>query len=100
MSPEPTTDPRRLLRCLACGQTTEVINTDLLRYTRQGWPKCCGHVMAYFTQAERPTEAGTRFAYKCPVCGHQWAMTFPPGADVPDGTNAQCERCRKKAPFG
>jgi hypothetical protein len=32
----------------------------LLRYTRQGWTKCCGQVMALFTEAPRPDSADRR----------------------------------------
>ena len=46
--------PRRLLRCDLCGRTDEPSPSDLLRYTRTGWPRCCGQVMALFTEAEKP----------------------------------------------
>lgn len=46
--------PRRLLRCHSCRQTIESTSEILLRYTREGWPKCCGQVMALFTEAELP----------------------------------------------
>jgi hypothetical protein len=26
----------------------------MLRYTRTGWPKCCGEVMALFSPADKP----------------------------------------------
>ena len=65
-----------------------------MQYTRQGWPKCCGQTMAYFMEAERP--AGTRFTHKCPACGSEWAITFPPGVDVPQDPAAVCDRCRAK----
>jgi len=41
---------RRLLRCDACGKTRECSAEESLRYTREGWPKCCGRVMALFTE--------------------------------------------------
>jgi hypothetical protein len=25
-----------------------------MTYTRDGWPNCCGQMMAYFVEAERP----------------------------------------------
>ncbi|MBN9121258.1 MAG: hypothetical protein J0I06_19255 [Planctomycetes bacterium] len=46
--------PHRIVRCGACGRSVECTITDLLRYTREGWPKCCGQVMAFFTEAARP----------------------------------------------
>jgi DNA-directed RNA polymerase subunit RPC12/RpoP len=54
--------------------------------------------MTYFTEADRPLDGGTRFAYKCPVCGSEWAITFPPGVEVVATDAAECERCRGKAP--
>jgi hypothetical protein len=69
-----------------------------MRYTRAGWPKCCGLTMAYFMEAERPAEMGARFRYQCPTCGYKWAATFPPGVEVPTDAGAECERCRRKTP--
>jgi hypothetical protein len=46
---------RRLLRCTACGRTVECHARDLERYVRDGWPRCCREVMAYFVEAEPPT---------------------------------------------
>lgn len=43
--------PRRLLRCDTCARSEENSAEELLRYTREGWPKCCGQVMAVFTEA-------------------------------------------------
>ncbi len=52
----PDPDPGlHLLRCPACGKTVECRPADLLRYTRDGWPRCCGGVMALFSPAEKPT---------------------------------------------
>jgi hypothetical protein len=48
-------DRRRLLRCEKCGASLVGFLPDLLRYTREGWPKCCGRVMAVF--AEETPEA-------------------------------------------
>jgi hypothetical protein len=33
---------------------------DLLRYTREGWPKCCEQVMALFTEAVWPPPDDTK----------------------------------------
>lgn len=51
-----TDDPRRIVRCNTCGRVVECTATDLLRYTREGWPKCCGHVVTCFTETVRPGE--------------------------------------------
>ena len=98
MPTDPTPEPRRLLRCPACRRTDDVSHADLMRHTRDGWPKCCGQVMAYFAEAERPADVGTRFAHKCPVCGHEWAITFPPGVEVIAGPAVACAQCRGKTP--
>ena len=61
MPSDPTRQPpshiptgRRFLRCDRCGRTHQVYYPDLMRYTREGWPTCCGHTMAYFAEVERP----------------------------------------------
>ena len=41
----------RLLRCFVCGRTEEKTPTELLNYCQSTWPRCCGEVMAYCTQA-------------------------------------------------
>lgn len=53
-------DGLSLLRCPACGRTDVCAPAERLRYTREGWPKCCGQVMAYFTQAEPPVTDDTK----------------------------------------
>ena len=53
-------NPRRLVRCNACDRTVDCSAADLLRYTREGWPKCCGQVMALFTEAARPQADDTK----------------------------------------
>ena len=42
----PAPVPRRLVRCVQCGRADECSPEELLRYTREGWPRCCGQVMA------------------------------------------------------
>jgi hypothetical protein len=43
---------RRLLRCHVCTRTAEVTATDVLKFTRVGWPTCCNEqVMGYFTES-------------------------------------------------
>jgi hypothetical protein len=39
------------LRCSACGRTQACSAADRLRFTRQGWPRCCGEVMDYFAHS-------------------------------------------------
>jgi hypothetical protein len=46
---------RRVIRCHHCGKSREVTYPDLLRYTRAGWPMCCGQIMGYFVEAPRPS---------------------------------------------
>lgn len=46
--------PRRLLWCDLCSLCLERSQEDLLRYTRDGWPQCCGQVMTVFAESERP----------------------------------------------
>lgn len=52
--------PRRLVRCDVCDRTVECSASDLLRYTREGWPRCCGQVMALYTEAVRPESDDTK----------------------------------------
>ena len=47
-------EPRRLLLCNVCGRAIECSAGELLRYTREGWPGCCGQVMAFYTEPTRP----------------------------------------------
>jgi hypothetical protein len=51
------TGTRRLLHCDVCGRAVVVADDDLLRYAREGWPRCHGEVMAYFTESGRAAEA-------------------------------------------
>jgi len=41
---------RRMLWCMVCGNTRPASAEDFLRYSRDGWPRCCGAVMSYFTE--------------------------------------------------
>ena len=90
MAASHTPTGRRLLRCDRCGRADEATHAVLMRHTRDGWPKCCGQTMASFAESERPVDPGTRFSHKCPVCGNEWAVTFPPGVPVPDRTDLPC----------
>ena len=44
----------RYLAVWTDGRADEATHADLMRHTRDGWPKCCGQTMAYFAEAERP----------------------------------------------
>jgi hypothetical protein len=46
---------RRIVRCDQCGRSRDVAYADLLRYTKVGWPMCCGGVMGYYVEAKRPS---------------------------------------------
>jgi hypothetical protein len=48
-------EPRRVLQCDACGRCEDCSADQLLRYTREGWPRCCGRAMAFYTEATHPT---------------------------------------------
>ncbi|HVK13206.1 MAG TPA: hypothetical protein VM597_30920 [Gemmataceae bacterium] len=43
---------RRLLRCHVCTRTEERTATEMLGYCQSTWPRCCGEVMAYFTETD------------------------------------------------
>ncbi len=42
----PTT---RVLTCGACRRVEACSQVELLRFTQQGWPTCCGEVMTFVT---------------------------------------------------
>ena len=44
----------RLVRCGRCGRTVPCTPEDVLGFAQNGWPKCCGAVMAYYTLAPKP----------------------------------------------
>ena len=45
---------RRIIRCEKCNKSEELSYQELLRYTREEWPKCCGEVVGYFIEAKKP----------------------------------------------
>jgi hypothetical protein len=49
-----------LMWCSACGGIVTCSRTDLIRYVREGWPRCCGPVMGYFSEACRPDPDDTK----------------------------------------
>jgi hypothetical protein len=44
--PRPPANNRRELYCATCGRADRVTTGALLRFTKQGWPKCCRETMA------------------------------------------------------
>ena len=54
---------KRLLRCEKYGASSVTLLHDLVRHTQQGWPKCCGDMMALFV--EEPT--ATTATHECPT---------------------------------
>jgi hypothetical protein len=47
-----------ILRCVACGKTIDVRDSDGLRYVESNaWPECCGEIML-FVLTEQPTATG------------------------------------------
>jgi hypothetical protein len=56
-SPPPSPPPAsriNLLRCLTCSKTVECSPTDALKFTKTGWPRCCGEVMTMFIPTSQP----------------------------------------------
>jgi hypothetical protein len=51
---------RRVLHCDTCGETKPVSTGDLLRFTKEGWPKCCEETMA-LRDSEEPGAPNTDF---------------------------------------
>jgi hypothetical protein len=43
--------PVDILRCTVCGNTVECKSADVIRFTKTGWPKCCGKTMVLLTAA-------------------------------------------------
>ena len=52
MDTQPHRKVRRELYCDLCGRAQRVPTGALLRYTTEGWPKCCGETMAVRDSAE------------------------------------------------
>ena len=51
---------RQELYCPVCGWADRVTTGALLRFTKEGWPKCCGETMA-LRDSEQPGAANTDF---------------------------------------
>ncbi len=47
-------DTRGILWCNSCHNTIGRHAAELLGYTREGWPKCCGEVMILYIRPELP----------------------------------------------
>ena len=50
--PAAPANPRRIVRCGACGRIEYVSADDLAGYLQSGWPRCCAGVMTYFLEDE------------------------------------------------
>jgi hypothetical protein len=44
------------LRCESCGAVEDMTDDRAGRYTADGWPRCCGYTMRWWTQ--RQVDAG------------------------------------------
>ena len=45
-----------LLHCATCSNLMVCNSVELLRYTQNGWPKCCGEVMPLYTASDKPSD--------------------------------------------
>ena len=45
------------VQCGVCGRSTDCTPADLLRFARDGWPRCCGEVMFLLADPVPPTPA-------------------------------------------
>ena len=50
----------RELYCSACGRAVRVSTGALLRFTKVGWPKCCGETMV-LRDSDQPGAADTDY---------------------------------------
>ena len=48
---------RQQLVCQSCGGRRDCTLTAAVRYTRCGWPRCCGEVMALTAAPDHETRA-------------------------------------------
>jgi hypothetical protein len=48
-----------VLVCKTCDRYIQCTSEDLLAYTREGWPRCCGETMALFIETRLPTETAS-----------------------------------------
>jgi hypothetical protein len=42
-----------ILVCQSCRKVVDCSLDDFLRFTRDGWPRCCGEVMAQYGPVEK-----------------------------------------------
>ena len=56
----PPAKVHRELYCATCGRAVRVSTGALLRFTKVGWPKCCGETMA-LRDSDQPGAADTDF---------------------------------------
>jgi hypothetical protein len=59
MKIKPATRTRSgLLVCRYCGKLTDCRIDNYLRFIREGWPICCGEVMAQYRSVEQQSAKG------------------------------------------
>lgn len=46
---------KHVLRRADCGKSNEVTHSELLGYTKRGWPKCCSTTMGYYVKTDPQT---------------------------------------------
>lgn len=56
--PVPMSARPRIIRCAICERVEPCTFAELLRFTWQGWPTCCGEVMALINREDRRTSGG------------------------------------------
>lgn len=40
------------LECTRCKEIKQLSKSDIRHYLSNGWPKCCGHIMIWYTQKQ------------------------------------------------
>lgn len=65
--PDLTLTRTYVLWCATCGTLASRSPADFIRFSREGWMECCGHVMCFF-----PDPDGARDA-------DQPVLLWPPG---------------------
>jgi hypothetical protein len=58
-----------LVRCAHCGRVLVANRMELLGYTRNGAPLCCGLEMVLYIEAERPGPEDTKVSGVVPLPG-------------------------------
>jgi hypothetical protein len=53
---------RWTLKCRVCGRTSVADTDELLKFVTDGWPRCCGEVMAVLVEPTDEADLSTRSA--------------------------------------